>query len=195
MTLHRFHVDDLQATPWKNGGGVTREIVCQPIGSGIGDFDWRVSIAHIASDGPFSAFPGVDRIITLISGGGVHLKSSDGDVDHLLNVPLLPFAFKGETDINASLLDDDCHDFNVMTRRSTCSNVSLQIIRHGCDWPTASHGLVLAVHGYWQLNGNHEEHLAPQEGFWWSDSSLAWQLLPKSPDAALIALNLHVQKL
>ena len=195
MTLQRFHVDDLQATPWKNGGGVTREIVCQPMGSGISDFDWRVSIAHIASDGPFSAFPGVDRIITLLSGGGVHLKSSDGDVDHLLNVPLLPFAFKGETDINASLLNDDCHDFNVMTRRSTCSNVSLQIIRYGCDWPTASNGLFMALNGQWQLKGDHEEQLAPQQGFWWSDSSLAWQLLPQSPDAALIALNLHVQKL
>ena len=195
MTLHRFHVDDLQATPWKNGGGVTREIVCQPMGSGIGDFDWRVSIAHIASDGPFSAFTGVDRIITLLSGGGVHLKSSDGDVDHLLNKPLLPFAFKGETNINASLLDQDCHDFNVMTRRSTCCNVSLQIVRNAYDWPTSSHGLFMAVHGHWQLKGDHEEQLAPQQGFWWSDSSLAWQLLPKSPDAALIALNLHVQKL
>ena len=195
MTPHRFHVDHLQAMPWKNGGGVTREIVCQPMGSGISDFDWRVSIAHIASDGPFSAFPGVDRIITLLSGGGVHLKSKDHDVNHLLNEPLLPFAFKGETNINASLLDEDCHDFNVMTRRSTCSNVSLKIVRTACDWPTSSHGLFLAVHGHWQLNGSNDEHLAPQQGLWWSDSSLAWKLLPQSPDATLIALNLHVQKI
>ena len=195
MTLHRFHVNDIPAMPWKNGGGVTREIVCQPTGAGIGDFDWRVSIAHIASDGPFSAFPGVDRIITLLSGGGVHLQSNDGDVDHLLDKPLTPFAFKGETNINASLLDQDCHDFNVMTRRSTCSNVSLQIVRNASEWPISSHGLFLAVHGHWQLNSNHEEHLAPQQGLWWSDSSLAWKLLPQSPDATLIALNLHVQKI
>jgi len=195
MTLHRFHVNDIPAMPWKNGGGVTREIVCQPTGAGIGDFDWRVSIAHIASDGPFSAFPGVDRIITLLSGGGVHLQSNDGDVDHLLDKPLTPFAFKGETDINASLLDQDCHDFNVMTRRSTCSNVSLQIVRNACEWPISSHGLFLAVHGHWQLNGNYEELLAPQQGLWWNDSSLAGKLLPQSPDATLIALNLHVQKI
>lgn len=195
MTLHRFHVNDITAMPWKNGGGVTREIVCQPTGAGIGDFDWRVSIAHIASDGPFSAFPGVDRIITLLSGGGVHLQSNDGDVDHLLDKPLTPFAFKGETNINASLLDLDCHDFNVMTRRSTCSNVSLQIVRNACEWPISSHGLFLAVHGHWQLNGNYEELLAPKQGLWWNDSSLAWKLLPQSPDATLIALNLHVQKI
>lgn len=195
MTLHRFHVNDIPAMPWKNGGGVTREIVCQPTGAGIGDFDWRVSIAHIASDGPFSAFPGVDRIITLLSGGGVHLQSNDGDVDHLLDKPLTPFAFKGETNINASLLDQDCHDFNVMTRRSTCHNVSLQIVRNANEWPISSHGLFLAVHGHWQLNGNHEELLAPLQGLWWSDSSLAWKLLPQSPDATLIALNLHLQKI
>ena len=195
MTLHRFHVNDIPAMPWKNGGGVTREIVCQPTGAGIGDFDWRVSIAHIASDGPFSAFPGVDRIITLLSGGGVHLQSNDGDVDHLLDKPLTPFAFKGETNINASLLDQDCHDFNVMTRRSTCSNVSLQIVRNASEWPISSHGFFLAVHGHWQLNGNHKELLAPQQGLWWNDSSLAWKLLPQSPDATLIALNLHVQKI
>ena len=190
--MHRFHVNDIAAMPWKNGGGVTREIVCQPTGAGISDFDWRVSIAHIASDGPFSAFPGVDRIITLLSGGGVHLHSSDGKVDHLLDKPLTPFTFKGEADIKASLVDEDCYDFNVMTRRSTCSNVSLRIVRNACDWPTSSHGLFLAVHGHWQLKGNHEDNLAPKEGFWWSDSSLAWQLSPKSPDAALIALNLHI---
>jgi len=55
MSLNRFDVHDLPAMTWKNGGGVTREIICQPLGAGMDDFDWRVSIAHIASDGPFSA--------------------------------------------------------------------------------------------------------------------------------------------
>jgi environmental stress-induced protein Ves len=82
--------------PWKNGGGVTREIVCQPPGAGMDSFDWRVSIAHIASDGPFSAFPGIDRVITLLKGGGVHLSSADGQVNHRLGTPLAPFAFAGE---------------------------------------------------------------------------------------------------
>lgn len=194
MKLHRFHVDDLPPMPWKNGGGVTREIVCQPKGAGMNDFDWRVSIAHIASDGPFSVFPGVDRIITLIGGGGVYLQSSDGNVDHLLDKALAPFAFNGETDINASLMSGDCHDFNVMTRRSKCSGVSLQIVHSACEWPTASQGLFMAVRGNWHLKSKHVESLVPQQGLWWSDSILTWQLLPKSSDAALIALFLHVHK-
>ena len=190
MTLHRFDVQDLPATPWKNGGGVTREIVCQPPGTGMTDFDWRVSIAHIASDGPFSAFAGVDRVITLLSGGGVHLLSDNAQVDHRLDVPLAPFAFAGEVPIHARLLAGDCHDFNVMTRRAVCS-ASLQVVRSACDRPAASQGLLMAVQGHWALEGHGAETLAPQQGLWWSDVAMAWRLQPQSPDAALLALTLH----
>ncbi len=190
MTLHRFDVDDLPATPWKNGGGVTREIVCQPQGAGMNDFDWRVSIAHIASDGPFSAFPGVDRVITLLSGGGVHLQSEGGEVQHRLDTPLAPFAFAGEEPIHARLLAGDCHDFNVMTRRAVCS-ASLQVVRSACDGPAASQGLLMAVQGCWQLEGASSQTLTPQQGLWWSDAAMAWRLRPQSPDAALLALTLQ----
>lgn len=176
--------------PWKNGGGVTREIVCLPPGAGMNDFDWRVSIAHIASDGPFSAFPGVDRVITLLSGGGVHLLSDDAQVDHRLDTPLAPFAFAGEASIHARLLAGDCHDFNVMTRRSACS-ASLQVLRSACDWPAVSQGLLMAVQGGWQLEGASPQMLAPQQGLWWSDVAMPWRLRPQSPDAALLALTLH----
>lgn len=190
MTLHRFDVQELPATPWKNGGGVTREIVSQPPGTGVTDFDWRVSIAHIASDGPFSAFAGVDRVITLLSGGGVHLLSDNAQVDHRLDVPLAPFAFAGEVPIHARLLAGDCHDFNVMTRRAVCS-ASLQVVRSACDRPAASQGLLMAVQGHWALEGHGAETLAPQQGLWWSDVAMAWRLQPQSPDAALLALTLH----
>ena len=103
-TLHRFQRADLVATPWKNGGGVTREILSWPPGSTVANFDWRVSIAHIASSGPFSAFPGVDRVITLLEGAGVDLRSSGGAINHSLDHPLVPFAFAGEAPIDARLL-------------------------------------------------------------------------------------------
>jgi environmental stress-induced protein Ves len=183
-------VDDLPAMPWKNGGGVTREIACLPPGAGMNDFDWRVSIAHIASDGPFSAFLGVDRIITLLSGGGVHLHSEGGEVNHRLNTPLAPFAFPGEAPIHASLLAGDCHDFNVMTRRSACT-AFLQVLRSACDWPAVSQGLLMAVQGSWQLEGVHAQTLMPQQGLWWSEACPAWRLQPQGDGAALLALTLH----
>ena len=119
MPVVRFERSALPAQPWKNGGGVTREIVCMPPGTGLGQFDWRVSIAHIAGNGPFSAFAGINRVITLLDGPGVHLHSPDGAIDHRLDTPLRPFAFQGEAPVQADLLGGaGCHDFNVMTRRS-----------------------------------------------------------------------------
>ena len=73
--LQRFDTAELHATPWKNGGGTTRQVACWPPGAGSDDFDWRVSIATIAASGPFSTFPGIDRTIMLLDGPGVHLRS------------------------------------------------------------------------------------------------------------------------
>ena len=52
--------EDYKVMPWKNGGGITTEIWVSPEGSGLAGvpFDWRVSIADVATDGPFSKFAG-----------------------------------------------------------------------------------------------------------------------------------------
>jgi hypothetical protein len=185
MAVHRFDRASLIATPWKNGGGVTREIVCQPPGAGMDTFDWRVSIAHIASDGPFSAFAGVDRVITLLEGAGVRLRSSDGVFDHVLNTPLLPFAFAGEAPVMGTLLDGDCHDFNVMTRRAACR--AEVAVRRGVGTLAAPAGLFMAVRGTWSA-GAHT--LAPDQGLWWSNEALTWPLSCPEPDAALLAVSI-----
>ena len=59
--MHRFDLAAIAPTPWKNGGGATRELACWPPGAGIDAFDWRVSVASVAASGPFLAYPGVDR--------------------------------------------------------------------------------------------------------------------------------------
>jgi len=195
MTVHRFARDTLTATPWKNGGGVTREIVCWPPGAGMDRFDWRISIAHIASDGPFSAFAGVDRVITLLEGAGVRLHTADHAIDHRLDTPLAPFAFAGEAPIQADLLNGDCHDFNVMTRRAVChADVSVQ--RIGARLPTAGQGLLLAMHGEWQVcaqdasGATHDVHLAPGSGLWWRGADLAWATHTSNAGAALLAVHI-----
>lgn len=182
--VHRFRRDDLVAQPWKNGGGVTREIVSWPPGSTVTHFDWRVSIAHIARSGPFSAFPGVDRVITLLEGAGVALKAVGGSVNHRLDQALQPFAFKGEVPMQADLLGADCHDFNVMTRRAVCS-ARMQVMNSTTALPTSAQGLLLSHHGRWQANG---QPLAAGEGLWWHDAPVAWTLTAPAADAALIAV-------
>jgi environmental stress-induced protein Ves len=60
--------------PWANGGGSTRQVAIDPPGATLaGAFRWRVSIAQIASDGPFSRLPGIDRAMWLVRGNGVRL--------------------------------------------------------------------------------------------------------------------------
>lgn len=193
MPLTRFHRSDLPAQPWKNGGGVTREVLCLPPGSGFEHFDWRVSIAHIARGGPFSAFPGVDRVITLLEGGGVHLRSADGAIDHRLATPLAPFAFPGDAVVDAELLGGDCHDFNVMTRRASCT-ARVQVLRTSTVLPAGEQGLLLAARGGWRVEEGAESlRLAPDEGLWWHGAAHAWRLAPESPDSAMLAVSIEAK--
>lgn len=192
MSLHRFDRAALAATPWKNGGGTTREIACWPPGAGMDDFQWRLSIAAISASGPFSAFPGVDRIITLLDGPGVRLATNDGAIDHALNRPLEPFAFPGEAAIHGTVLGDASSDFNVMTRRSLL-RAQLQVLRTPASIETAAHGMLLAVQGSWHAYaaGSGAGHrLEAGQGGWWADESQAWQLAPACADATLIAVRI-----
>jgi environmental stress-induced protein Ves len=106
---------DRVATPWKNGLGVTREIAVHPPGAGLDDFDWRISMATVDAGGPFSIFPGVDRILTVLEG---RLSLSlDGAVPVELGPDSPPLAFPGDIAVHADLLAGPVTDLNVMTRR------------------------------------------------------------------------------
>jgi uncharacterized protein len=187
MPLIRFDRSALQAQPWKNGGGVTREVLCLPEGSGFAQFDWRVSIAQIERSGPFSVFAGVDRVITLLEGGGVHLRSADGAIDHQLDTPLAPFAFPGEAEVQADLLGADCHDFNVMTRRETCT-ARVQVLRQATLLPHCWQGLLLVARGAWTVQGVEDVRLGDGEGLWWHGSGRSWQASPHCAASAMIAV-------
>lgn len=110
-----------KSTPWKNGGGATAEIAIAPAAAGFDDFDWRISLATIAQSGDFSVFPGIDRTLALVEGGGVALQIDATPLFHLNAAhPLIRFA--GEAAVHATVANGATTDFNVMTRRSTCSH-------------------------------------------------------------------------
>lgn len=109
---------DQQVVPWKNGGGLTREVA-----SGTGDkagagFLWRVSMATISKDGPFSEFTGIDRTIALMQGDPVLLRSDMQEVR--LAKDGEPYAFNGELPVIAKLTGTGTTNLNVMTRRGHC---------------------------------------------------------------------------
>jgi uncharacterized protein len=115
--LIRF--DSLTPMPWKNGGGTTYELAVAPKGATIADFDFRISLATISQDGPFSLFPNVDRTLALVEGEGVTLdidSQREVRIDH--DNPMI--AFPGEVAIHARVNDGSTMDFNVMTQRSRC---------------------------------------------------------------------------
>ncbi|SDT15783.1 HutD/Ves family protein [Pseudomonas oryzae] len=116
--------------PWKNGGGETRELAVAPPGSGLDDFDWRISCAQVASGGPFSAFPGVDRSLAVLEGGGLRLDFS-GSEALTLQVDCAPLQFAGEQPVTAALLDGPVGDFNVMTRRARWRHRLQVLTLHG----------------------------------------------------------------
>jgi environmental stress-induced protein Ves len=110
-----FRVADRVFRPWKNGGGETAEIAVSPPGADFESFDWRVSTAVVAFSGPFSTFPGVDRILTVLEGGAMAL--SVGGHERRLDAACDPFAFPGDLPAAARLEGDGLLDFNVMVRR------------------------------------------------------------------------------
>jgi environmental stress-induced protein Ves len=112
---------DLTPKPWKNGGGTTTEIAVSPEGAGFDDFDWRLSVADVASDGPFSLFPRIDRTLTLIEGKGLAMQI-DGRAPVTLTTASAPLAFPGDVPVSATLIDGAIRDFNVMTRRGRYSH-------------------------------------------------------------------------
>lgn len=102
--------------PWKNGGGVTWEVAVAPPGARLDDFDWRISIAEVTAGGPFSTFPGIDRVLSVIAGSGLRLHI-DGTASVQLDAGSSPFHFSGDAACMAELAEASIRDLNVMCRR------------------------------------------------------------------------------
>jgi len=114
---------------WKNGGGETAEIAVFPEAAGLEDFGWRVSMASVASDGPFSAFAGVDRTLSVLEGDGIALEV-EGREGVRLTTGAPPYGFAADAATSARLIGGTIVDLNVMTRRGRFEH---RINRHEID--------------------------------------------------------------
>jgi environmental stress-induced protein Ves len=123
------------AQPWKNGGGVTREVAAWP--PGASDFDWRVSIAEVESAGPFSHFENIDRVMAILR-GRLSLRFDDREV--VLDAQSAPFTFPGDVACTGTPLGGPVTDLNVMARRGRC-RTQVERVTHA----TASRGLFVAT--------------------------------------------------
>ena len=178
--LRRFRLADLPAQPWKNGGGLTREIACWPPGAGLDDFLWRLSVAHIEAGGPFSRFAGVDRVITLLAGPGVVLRGGLPAGEHALTRPLTPFAFAGEAPVDCETRGGASEDLNVMSRRGRV-RAEVSVLHGPGELAGVDAGMLLAARGAWLAAPDAEGPslvLEPSAGAWWAREPRRWRVRP-----------------
>lgn len=149
MNLRLISPAQWQTMPWANGGGITHEILkdsAQP-------WRYRLSIAEVASAGPFSTFDGIDRQIMMLEGNGFILNFAESQ-ERIVQVHE-PFAFAGEASVQCDLVQGavpgGVRDFNVMTRRSAF-NATVQVLElNGQDYHWSLSG---GVHALLVLQGS-----------------------------------------
>ncbi|MBD0415419.1 HutD/Ves family protein [Oryzicola mucosus] len=117
--MRRLRAESYRRMLWKNGGGETAEILAFPANASVSDFGWRISMATVASDGPFSVFEGIDRTLSILDGEGMALDI-EGMGSHVLTKYTNPLSFLGDAPTWARLTNGPIVDLNVMTRRSHC---------------------------------------------------------------------------
>ena len=103
---------DVPARAWRNGGGVTRELLAWPPGEA---WQLRISVADIERDGPFSPFPAVARWFAVLDGGGVELALPTGP--RRLRAGDEACAFDGADAPGCRLLDGPTRGLNLMLRQ------------------------------------------------------------------------------
>lgn len=137
--MRLLRASEHRVMPWKNGGGSTTEIAVFPDGAGLDAFEWRVSMAAVSMDGPFSTFPNIDRTLTVLSGSGIVLDVDDGRPPVHLTAADQPLTFPGDVATYGALIEGPIVDLNVMSRRGRFEH---RIVRH-----SSAHALDIALTG------------------------------------------------
>lgn len=103
--------DEQGVMPWRNGAGVTSELA-----TGVVDEEivWRVSIARIDEPGAFSAWPGMHRSLTLLTGDEVVLTVNGSEHAVLRGQSC---EFSGDAVVGCALPAGPVEVLNLMSRR------------------------------------------------------------------------------
>jgi hypothetical protein len=140
MSVAVVHLDRIAPTPWKNGGGTTRDLLAWPAAA---NWQLRISIAAIERDGPFSDFSGIDRWFAVLHGAGVSLQLAGERCEMRPGTP--PLHFDGALAPMCWLLDGPTSDLNLLVRRDAGAGSMTDAVP-GIDWvsPSAWRALVAA---------------------------------------------------
>lgn len=147
--LRRLKPEDYVTKPWKNGQGVTRDVILWPAAD---DFDIRVSLADIPPVSTFSAFPGITRHITRLSGDAMTLTFADGQVERL--ALMTPLTFDSGKAPSCEASGTEVRVLNVMTRAITWRS-SVKVLAEGPNRVAPPEGgvlLLFAATGSWMVD-------------------------------------------
>lgn len=202
----RIDLRRIAPQPWRNGAGLTRQIGVAHGADTATGFDWRMSVAEVDRDAPFSAFPGVDRCIVLLRGAGIRLRTTptptteddanhhnsnhhndhnnDHEFEHRLDTRFEPFYFSGDVPLHATLLGGPSSDFNVMVRRNAW-RAEVACHHTAAGVPAAPVLLLLACVGEWRIGVDASTALTLR-----ADQGVLWRT-PRDPANALNVKPLH----
>lgn len=130
--LRLIAVADSTPQPWRNGGGLTRELFTWP---SAGPWLLRISVADIGQDGPFSAFAGVDRWFAVVQGAGVRLVLPTETIE--LHADSAPLPFAGEDAPGCTLIAGATRDLNLMVQRAA-GRGAMQRVQPSIGWISAA---------------------------------------------------------
>ena len=182
MNWHTVALADVAPSAWKNGGGTTRELLAWP---GSAEWVFRLSVAEVQADGPFSSFVGVQRWFAVLSGAGVRLRLgalAPHEVQ-VLTPASSPFCFDGALPVDCTLIDGATQDFNLMVR---ADQARAQMQRVADSFKTEGAGpRTVAV---WTGDAGAALWLG-QDCTQVGAHTLAWQALPAGAALEVIALD------
>lgn len=145
MAVLVVNADDVAPQPWVNGGGTTRDLLHADDGT------WRVSLAEVDADGPFSSFPGRRRLLTVVD-GPVLVLSVDG-TEHVVE-PRRPFAFDGDAAVTAAVPEGAVGVLNVIADPAAVSPlVTVLELGRGSSLPLGDDQAALVLQGSVQVEG------------------------------------------
>lgn len=170
---------DAAPSPWRNGGGVTRELASWPHG---GDWIWRMSVAEVAQSGPFSRFEGVQRWFAVLAGAGVRL--SMGEHSHALTGSSAPLCFDGALPVDCQLLDGATQDFNLMVRSDqTTAQMRRVAGAFSCTLSTPKTIAVYAINTGATVQCGHDSVVIPAHSLAWCSLSAGAELQLSATEA------------
>ena len=176
--IHSVSLADVAAQPWRNGGGVTQELLAWPVEAAASDWQLRISVARIDRSGPFSAYPGVERWFAVVQGEGVVLRFANRRV--MLGAGSEPVRFEGAAAPDCGLLDGPTQDINLMVR-SDAGRGAMLLARSGEDWVSTAwlRAVFTTDAATLQIDGSDAVDLPPSTLAWREEAGQqVWRLRP-----------------